>query len=95
LLDAVQQAIERDRLALKHRTEQADLRGRYDTLTEREREVMALVVRGMLNKQIAAQLGTTEITVKIQRAGAMKKMEAVSVADLVRFAEKLGIEAEQ
>ncbi|HWW00352.1 MAG TPA: response regulator transcription factor [Candidatus Acidoferrum sp.] len=95
LLDAVQQAIERDRVALKLRTEQADLRARHDSLTEREREVMALVVRGMLNKQIASELGTTEITVKIQRASAMKKMQAVSLADLVRFAEKLGIEAEQ
>jgi FixJ family two-component response regulator len=95
LLDAVQQAIERDRVALKLRNEQADLRARYDALTEREREVMALVVRGLLNKQIASELGTTEITVKIQRASAMKKMQAVSLANLVRFAEKLGIEPEQ
>ena len=95
LLDAVQQAIERDRVALKLRTEQADLRERYDSLTDREREVMALVVRGMLNKQVASELGTTEITVKIQRASVMKKMQAVSLTDLVRFAQKLGIEAEQ
>jgi FixJ family two-component response regulator len=95
LLEAVQQAIERDRLALKLRTEQADLGARHKLLTAREREVMALVVRGMLNKQIASELGTTEITVKIQRASVMKKMQAVSLADLVRFAEKLGIEAEQ
>lgn len=95
LLDAVQQAIERDRVANKLRAEQVELRGRYDSLTEREREVMGLVVRGMLNKQIAADLGTTEITVKIQRASAMKKMQAVSVTDLVRFAGKLGIEASQ
>ena len=95
LLEAVQQAIERDRLALKLRTEQADLGARHNLLTAREREVMALVVRGMLNKQIASELGTTEITVKIQRASAMKKMQAVSLADLVRFAQKLGIEAEQ
>jgi FixJ family two-component response regulator len=95
LLEAVQQAIERDRLALKLRTEQADLGARHNLLTPREREVMALVVRGMLNKQIASELGTTEITVKIQRASVMKKMQAVSLADLVRFAQKLGIEAEQ
>ena len=95
LLEAVQQAIERDRLALKQRTEQAELRARYALLTEREREVIALVVRGMLNKQIASELGTTEITVKIQRASVMKKMQAVSLADLVRFAQKVGIEAEQ
>jgi len=95
LLEAVQQAIERDRLALKLRTERADLGARHNLLTAREREVMALVVRGMLNKQIASELGTTEITVKIQRASVMKKMQAVSLADLVRFAQKLGIEAEQ
>ena len=95
LLEAVQQAVERDRIALKLRTEQAELRARYDSLTDREREVMALVVRGMLNKQTASELGTTEITVKIQRASVMKKMQAVSVADLVRFAEKLGIDAEK
>ena len=95
LLDAVQQAIERDRVAIKLRTEQAELRARHDSLTAREREVMTLVVRGMLNKQVASELGTTEITVKIQRASVMKKMQAVSLADLVRFAQKLGIEAEQ
>jgi FixJ family two-component response regulator len=95
LLDAVQQAIERDRLALKQRTEQAELRTRYDSLTAREHQVMDLVVRGRLNKQIASELGTTEITVKIQRAGVMKKMQAASLADLVRFAQKLGIEPER
>jgi FixJ family two-component response regulator len=95
LLDAVQQALERDRVELKLRTELVELRARHDSLTEREREVMALVARGMLNKQIASELGTTEITVKIQRASAMKKMQAISLADLVRFAQKLGIEADQ
>ena len=95
LLDAVHHAIERDRVGLKLRVEQAELRARYDSLSAREREVMARVVRGMLNKQIASELGTTEITVKTQRASAMKKMQAVSVTDLVRFAQTLGLEAKR
>ena len=91
LLDAVQQAIDRDRAARRQWADVAELRRRYDSLTQREREVMALVVTGLLNKQIATQLHTSEATVKAHRAQLMRKMEADSVAQLVRIAEGLSL----
>ena len=91
LLDAVQQAIDRDRAARQQRAELAELRRRHESLTLREREVMALVVTGLLNKQIAAQLRASEATVKAHRAQLMRKMEADSVAQLVRIAERLRV----
>ncbi len=91
LLDAIQHAINQDTEALRRRSELVELRSRYETLTSREREVMGLVVRGLLNKQAAAELGTSEITVKIHRGQMMKKMQVESVADLVRVAQRLGL----
>jgi FixJ family two-component response regulator len=91
LLDAVQSAIDRDRSARHQRAQLAELRRRYESLTQREREVMTLVVTGLLNKQIAAQLRTSEATVKAHRAQLMHKMEAESVARLVTIAERLGL----
>src|SRR5262245_295643 len=91
LLDAIAQALERDRGARARRAGLAELRERYEQLTPREREVMDLVVSGLLNKQIAAALGVSEITIKVHRGQVMQKMGAESVADLVRMADKLGI----
>src|SRR5215813_1758739 len=91
LLDAVQDAIDRDRAARHQRAGLAELRQRYESLTQREREVMTLVVTGLLNKQIGAQLHTSEATVKAHRAQLMRKMEADSVAQLVRIAEELSL----
>jgi len=93
LLDAVQRAIQRDREAYTQRAALAEWRDRYQSLSAREREIMVMVVRGLLNKQIAGELGTTEATVKVHRAKLMHKMQADSLADLIRMAEKLGVSA--
>jgi len=90
LLDAIRAAIERDRLASRERSQIGEVRQHHEQLTPREREVMVLVAAGMLNKQIAGELATTERTVKFHRAHIMQKMNAKSLADLVRMVEKLG-----
>jgi FixJ family two-component response regulator len=91
LLDAVYHALEQERVRSHDRDELHRLRERFDTLTAREREVMALVATGLLNKQIAGELGTAEKTIKVHRAQVMHKMEADSLADLVRMADRLGL----
>jgi len=90
LLDAIRAAIERDRSALQKESETRELRERYEQLTPREREVMTLVAKGLLNKQVAGELSTTEATIKFHRAHIMQKMRADSLADLIRMVEKLG-----
>jgi FixJ family two-component response regulator len=93
LLDAVQLGIERDRARRRDAAAIAGLRQRFDALTPREREIMALVVSGRLNKQIAADLAVSEITVKVHRGQVMRKMRARSLAELVRMADQLGVAA--
>ena len=91
-MDAINEAIKRDRKSKLDQAEINEIQKRVDSLTKREKEVFALVVQGLLNKQIAFELGTSEKTVKVHRGRVMEKMQAESLADLVRMAEKIGID---
>jgi FixJ family two-component response regulator len=93
LLDAVNAGIEKDRLRRDELKMISELRQRFERLTPREREVFALVVTGRLNKQVAAELGVSEMTVKVHRSQISKKMQAISIVDLVRMADRLGMSA--
>jgi RNA polymerase sigma factor (sigma-70 family) len=95
LLDAVHVALDRDRARREQETELTDIRRRFDSLTSREQEVVSMVVSGMLNKQIAAELGTAESTVKVQRSRAMEKMQAESLAHLIKMIQKLQLASEK
>ena len=95
LLDAVRVALDRDRARREQETELADIRRRFDSLSSREREVLSMVMNGMLNKQIAAELGTAESTVKVQRSRAMEKMQAESLAHLIKMMQKLQLPSEK
>jgi FixJ family two-component response regulator len=91
LLDAIEVALERDRARRRRETELATLQGRFESLTPREREILPFVISGFLNKQVAAQIGTSETTAKVHRSQLMRKMGADSLAELVRMAERMGI----
>jgi FixJ family two-component response regulator len=95
LLDAIRPALDRDQVARQRRSEVAAIRGNYDTLTSREREVVGLIADGMLNKQVAGKLGISEITIKVHRRHIMQKMKARSFSELVRTFERLALKLEE